>query len=100
MNTENTSERKKKAKEWILHRMAKVYIFLEMYQASQNLRATQKESCPQTNQMTAMGYISDTEEIVNASRSLFQHDSAAVFKLPERSPFPPAVSAKELPGLC
>jgi hypothetical protein len=48
--------------------------------------------------MTAVGYISDTEEIVKASWSLFQHDGAAAFKLSERSPLPPALSAKDLPG--
>jgi hypothetical protein len=48
--------------------------------------------------MTAVGYISDTEEIVKSSWSLFQHDGAAAFKLSERSPLPPAVSAKDLPG--
>jgi len=48
--------------------------------------------------MTAVGYISDTEEIVKASWSVFQHDGAAVFKLSERSPLPPALSAKDLPG--
>jgi len=48
--------------------------------------------------MTAVGYFSDTEEIVKASLSLFQHDGAAAFKLSERSPLPPALSAKDLPA--
>jgi len=48
--------------------------------------------------MTAVGYISDTEEMVKASWSLFQHDGAAAFKLSERSPLPPDLSAKDLPG--
>jgi hypothetical protein len=48
--------------------------------------------------MTAVGYISDTEEIVKESWQLFQHDAVAVFKLLERSPLPPALSAKDLPG--
>jgi len=78
--------------------MAKVHDFLEMWQGSQNLRATQKESRAQNKQMTAVGYISDTEEIVKASWSLFQHDGAAAFKLSERSPLPPALSAKDLSG--
>jgi len=38
------------------------------------------------------------EESVKASWSLFQHDGAAAFKLSERSPLPPALSAKELAG--
>jgi hypothetical protein len=48
--------------------------------------------------MSAVGYILDTEEIVKASWSLFQHDGAAAFKLSERSPLPPALSAKDLSG--
>jgi hypothetical protein len=98
MNTENDSEMKKEAEERKLHRMAKVHDFLEMWQGSQNLRATQKESRAQNKQMTAVGYISDTEEIVKSSWSLFQHNGAAAFKLSERSPLPPALSAKDLPG--
>jgi len=43
--------------------------------------------------MTAVGSISDTEEIVKASWSHFHHDSAAAFKLSEKSPLPPALSA-------
>jgi len=78
--------------------MAKVHDILEMWQGSQNLRATQKESCAQNKQMTAVGYILDTDEIVNASWSLFQHDGVAAFKLSERSPLPVPVSAKNLPG--
>jgi len=48
--------------------------------------------------MTAIEYISDTEDIVKAPWSLFQHDGVAAFKLSERSPLPPALSANELPG--
>jgi len=98
MNTDNDSEMKKEAEERKLHRMAKVHDFLEMWQDSRNLRATQKESHAQIKQMTAVGYISDTEEIVKASWSLFQHDGAAAFKLSERSLLPPALSAKDLHG--
>jgi len=97
-NTQNDSKMKKEAEERKLHRMAKVHDFLEMWQGSQNPRATQKESRAQNKQMTAVGYISDSEEIVKASWSLFQHDGAAAFKLSERSPLPPALSAKDLPG--
>jgi hypothetical protein len=49
-------------------------------------------------QMSTERYISDTEGIVKASWSLFQHDGAAAFKLSERSPLQPALSAKDLPG--
>jgi len=96
--TENDSEMENEAEERKLHGMAKVHNFLEMCQGRQNLPAIQKESRTQNKQMTAVGYISDTEEIVKASWSLFQHDGAAAFKLSERSPLPPALSAKNLPG--
>jgi len=97
-HTENDSEMKKEAEESKLHRMAKVHDFLEMWQGSQNLRATPKESRAENKQMTAVGYISDTEESVKAAWSLFQPDGAAAFKLSERSPWPQALSAKDLPG--
>jgi len=48
--------------------------------------------------MTALGFISDTEEIVNPSWSDFQHDGVAAFKLSEWSPLLPALSANDLPG--
>jgi len=97
-HTENDSEMKKEAEERKLHTMAMVHDFLELWQGSHNLRATLKESRAQNKQMTFVGYISDTEESVKASWSLFQHDGAAAFKLSERSPLPPALSAKDLPG--
>jgi hypothetical protein len=96
VNTENESEMKKLVEERRLHRMVKVHDFLEMWQGSQNISATQKESYAQMKQMTAVGYISDTEEIVQTSLSLFQHDRATAFKLSERSPLPPPLSAKDL----
>jgi hypothetical protein len=98
MNTGNNSEMKKEAEERKLHRMAKVHDFLEMWQCSQNLRATQKESRAQNKRMTTIGYISDMEEIIKVSWSLFQHDGAAAFKFSERLPLPPALPAKDLPG--
>jgi len=97
-NTANDSEMKKEAEERTLHRMAKFHDFLEMWQGSQNLRATQKESRAQNQQKTAVGYNLDTDEIVKASWLLFQDDGAAAFKLSERSPLQPALSAKDLPG--
>jgi len=98
LNTENNMEMKKEAEERTLHRMAKVHDCLEMGQGSWDLRATQKGSRAQNKQMTTVGYIWDTEEIVNASWSLFQHDGAAAFQLSERSPLPPPLSAKSHPG--
>jgi hypothetical protein len=53
----------------------------------------QKESRAQNTQMNAVGYISDTEEIIKATQSNFQHDSVAPFKLSKRSPLPPAMFA-------
>jgi hypothetical protein len=97
-SSDNEMELKREAEETTLHRMAKVHDFLEMWQGSQTLRDAQKESRAQNTQMTAVGYISDTEEIVNASWSKFHHDSAAACKLSEKSPVPPAWSAKDLPG--
>ena len=78
--------------------MATVHDFLTMWQGSQNLHATQKESRAQNRQMTAVGYISDTEVIVKVSWSLFQHNGVAAFELSKRSPLPPALSAKDLAG--
>jgi len=58
---------KREVEERKLHQMAKVHNFLEMWPGSQNLCATQKESCAQNKQMTGIRYISDTEEVVNVS---------------------------------
>ena len=59
-STDNDMEMKREAEQKMLHRMATVHDFLETWQGSQILRATQKESCAQNRQMTAVGYISDT----------------------------------------
>ena len=96
--TDNNLESKREAQERTLHIMAKVHDFLDMWQGRQNLRTTQKNSRAQNMQMTAVGYTSDTEEIVKASWLLFQHDYAAAFKLSDRSPLQPALSANELAG--
>jgi hypothetical protein len=50
-----------------LHRKANVHDFLEMWQGSQNLRDTKKESRGQNKQKAAVGYITYTEVIVKAS---------------------------------
>ena len=86
----NDFEMKSEVEERTLHRMAKVHNILEMWQGCQNLCATQKESHTQNKPMTAIGWISDTREIVNESWSHIQHDGAAAYKLLERSPVPPA----------
>jgi hypothetical protein len=71
MSTEPNLELKKEAEERTLHRMAKVHDFLDMWQGSQNLHATQVESRPQNKQMSAIGYLSDIEDIVITSLPLF-----------------------------
>jgi len=96
--TENDSEMEKMAKERILHRMAKVYDVLEVWQGSQMICATLKEPRAHNKQMTVVGYISHTEEIVKASWSLLHHDCGAAFQLSERSCLPPLLSANDLPG--
>ena len=97
-STDNDMEMKREAEEKKLHRMAKVHNVLEMWHGSQSVPATQKELQAQNKQMTAVGYISDTEEIIKASWSNFQHDGAAAFQLSEKSPVSSAVSANDLPG--
>jgi len=70
---EKVLELKREVEEIKLHRMAKVHDLLEIWQGSHNLHATQKKSRAQNKPMTAIGYISDTEAIVKASWSNFQH---------------------------
>jgi len=48
--------------------------------------------------MTAIGYISGTKEIINASWVSFQHRGAAEFKSSEWSRVQPPLSAKNLPA--
>jgi len=69
-----------------------------MWQGSENLRATQKESRARNKQLTAVRYISNIEEIVNTSWLNIQHDGAAVSKLSESTPLPQAFSAKYIAG--
>ena len=97
-NTDNDSQMKREVEHQTLHRMAKDQDCLEMWQGSQNLCATQKESHTQHKQLTAIRYISDTEAIVKVSWSNIQYDGAAAVILSERSRVPPALSAKDLPG--
>jgi len=92
--TDNNLELKREPEGRKLHRMANVHDCLEMWQGSQNLCTTQKESRAQNKQMTAIGFILDMEESIKASWLLFHHDGLAAFKLSERSPLPPALSAR------
>jgi hypothetical protein len=97
-SSDNDMEMERVAKQKKLHCMAKAGNIFEIWQGSHNLRATPKESCSLIKQTTAVGYISDTKEIVKASWLLFQHDGAAAFKLSENSTGPPAFYATGLPG--
>jgi len=60
---------KNEAEKRNLHRIAKAPDFLEMWQGSENLHATQKESSAQNKQIISVGYILDMEAIVRASWS-------------------------------
>lgn len=79
MNIENLSEMNRFVEERQLYRMAKVYDCLEMKQGSQNLYATQTKSCAHNQQMTAIGHLSDTEEIIESSCAMIQCDGVAPF---------------------
>src|ERR1700749_1030580 len=68
-----------------LHRMAKVHDFLDMWDGSQKLRRMQQEARAQNSEMTAMGYISDTDEMVDAGWESFKHDGATAFKVIEQN---------------
>jgi hypothetical protein len=54
-NADNHSEMTREAEHNKLHRMAKVYNFLERWQGTQHLRAALKESRSQHMEMTAVG---------------------------------------------
>jgi len=64
--TENNLELNKEGEPRSLKSMAKVHDFLEMWQGTQNQCATQKEPHTQKKQMSTIGYISDTKEIIKA----------------------------------
>jgi len=96
-STDDDMEIKREEEQRKLHRMVKVHDVLELYQGCQTLGATQKESFARNIQMTPIGFISDTEVIVKACWSNFQHDGAAAFKLSEKLPLPQGLSAKDLP---
>jgi len=81
-----------------LHRMANIHDVLERWQRRQTLRGILQISHAQNHHVTVRGYISDPDENVKASWSNIYHDGAAAFKLSEKSPVPPAWSAKDLPA--
>jgi hypothetical protein len=89
---------KREAEQNKLQPMGKVHNVFEMWQGSQILCAAENKIRAQNKPMTTVGYISDTEEVIKESWSNIQHDSAATFKLSERSHVPTALSAKNLLG--
>jgi hypothetical protein len=82
-NTDNDSQRKKGAEEGIFHRKPKVHDLLEMWQGCEDIRAPQKESHTNNMPMSAVRYVSDTDDIIKASWLLFQHDGVGAYKLSE-----------------
>jgi hypothetical protein len=97
-NNNNNSEMKNETEEGTLHTMVRVYDTLKMWQGSQHLCAAQKESRAQQKQITVVGYILNTEEIVKASWSLCQHNGVAAFKLSQNITLGSSFVCKELPG--
>jgi hypothetical protein len=82
--------------ETVMHTIANVHDFLEMWQGSKNLRATQKECHSRNKQMTAIRYNWNVEEILKVCWLLLQNACAAASKLSENSLSPPALSAKNI----
>jgi len=97
-STDNDMVIQREADGKMLHWMAKIHDIFEMWHGSHDLPATQKESHAHNIQMTPVGYISNTEKILKASWSNFQHDGVAAFKFSQKSPVPPALSEKNCPG--
>jgi len=85
--------RKVNCREW-----PKSTMCLERWHGSKTVHATEMESRAQNKQMTAVGYIADTEDILKSSWSNFQLDGAAACTSSERSPLAPALSAQDLNG--
>jgi hypothetical protein len=79
--TENSLELKTEEEEKKFQRTAIVHNILEMWQVSQILCPTQKESCAQNQQISATGYNANIKEIIKASWSNFQFRGVAAFKL-------------------
>jgi len=88
-NTYNYLEMKGVAQQKTLPRTRKVHVIVEMWQGTQILCVTQKKSGPQNKQMTAVRYISDTQEFIKVSWSYIQIDGVAALILSERSPGSP-----------
>jgi hypothetical protein len=98
IESDNDLELNHEAEESKVLSVAMVYNNLELWQGSQHLNATMTESHAQNTQVTAVGYSANTKEVLKALWSNFQHDGASAFTLSEKSPLPPALSAKDIPG--
>jgi hypothetical protein len=83
---ENHLELMNEVEDKTFHRVANVYDIWEMWQGSQNLRATLKKSSTQNKQMIAVSYVTDTEEIMSPFCSNFQSIGVDEFKVLERLP--------------
>jgi hypothetical protein len=68
-------------KQTMLGTLPEVYDFLHIWHRRGNLQYTKRELFGQTKEMTAIGYISDTEEVVKVPWSIFQTDSAAALNV-------------------
>lgn len=89
-------EMKKEEEEKKLHRMVKIHDFMELWQGSLKLRRMQKDARAQNKSMTAIGYISDTEETEDMSSSSFHHDGSQAFITSGQRSLPPALSKDDL----
>jgi len=98
MNTDNLLDMEWEEEWKNLHSMPMVDDFFGMRQGNQNLHATHMESRAQNKHMSAIEYISDTEETVNACWLHYHSERVAEFQLSERSPVPPTWSAKDRAG--
>jgi len=98
IETDNDLELIHEGEERKLLSMARVHNNFEMWQGSQNIHATLTASCGQNKQMTAVGYIAHTKQVIKASWSNFQHHGVAALTLSDKSPLPPAVSGKDIHG--
>jgi hypothetical protein len=70
----------------LLRRMLMVHNYLEMWLGTHSPSAIQRTFRVQNNQMTAVEYRSDTEQIVKAPLTFFSYDGVAAFPLFQRSP--------------
>jgi hypothetical protein len=78
--------------------MAKVYTILVKWHGCQNMHITQNEFWASNILMAAIGYISNTQDIVKVSQSLCPHVGGAVLKLLETKHFQLALHAKDMPA--